>query len=128
MEFKSTYHSFNPFRAEFQHQYHQYGANSEIKRFRSSKGRIICLVQLVLSPVTIPLKIARKILRLAAAIFIMLGDLINFTSSRYFTNLRENGPNVLDRCGSLLFSPLNIVVGRVRLLLGLIHPEIAFSW
>lgn len=121
--FKYTYHSFNPFRAGFEH-----GAESRYERgqFSSGQGRVYCLKKLGLSLFTVPLKIIRKILRVAEAVFYLLGEIVH-PKENYLGCLGGAGIYVADRLASLAFSPLNIVVGRIRYVIGLIHPGVVFT-
>ena len=117
-----TYHSFNPFRADFEHAAYR----REYSSFTSIQGRIFCLIKLALSPIAIPAIIAKKTFRLAAAIFSMLAEFVHFGNG-YFNRLFNSIIHVIDRLASLIFSPLNITVARIRHLLGLVHPGIVFA-
>ncbi len=79
-----------------------------------------------LSVISIPCKIARKVFNLAASIFTLLAEVVHFKDD-YFNNLKNHTLKVIDRALTLLCSPLNIVISRVRYLLGLIHPACVFT-
>lgn len=119
-----TTHSFNPFRSDFEHKLNV--KEKDYGNIRSVKGRLICLVKFTLSPVTILFKIAKKIFRLVAAVFTMLAELLHFVPG-YGPRLLKCFLEVIDRSASFICSPLNILVARIRYLLGIIHPEIVFS-
>lgn len=131
--FKHTHHSFNPFTKEFGHSVVKHESEKDLTKFKSCDGRNICFLKLALSPFSIPLKIARKILRLVTAIFQFLAEVVHVRGYNkagekgYFGRLGESSLKVIDRLATLVVCPLNILVARIRYLLGLIHPGIAFS-
>ncbi|QLH37054.1 MAG: hypothetical protein HWD61_13695 [Parachlamydiaceae bacterium] len=128
--FPSTYHTLNPFTREFGHAIVEHESGKDITKFKSCDGRSICLLKLILSPVSIPMKLARKIFRLVTAVFQLLAEVfhvkVNDNLQGYFSRLGYSSIRVLDRIGSLVLSPINITVSRIRYILGLIHPGLAF--
>lgn len=124
MEFKevfpNTYKSFNPFRADFEYDTRGY------KNIKSCDGRLFSLKKLAFSPVSIPLKIAKKVFSLVAVIFLSLAELVHIQDD-YFTKMKACAIEIIDRLCSLIFTPLNILVARIRYLLGLIHPCVVFT-
>lgn len=116
-----TYHSFNPFRADFDHD-----VPGDHKRLKSVEGRLYCLFYIAISPVNIPLKIARKVFLFANALFMLLAQSTKLQKN-YFFHLKNNAICTADRFLSLIFSPINIVAGRVRYVVGLLNPEWAFK-
>ena len=58
--FPKTYHSFNPFREDFEHKKYAERGADDYKSFKSCSGRLVCLIKLAYSPLTIPLKIAKR--------------------------------------------------------------------
>lgn len=122
--FPNTVRSFNPFREDFRH-----GSDCpwEYKQGPSCKGRIHCLLMLAVSPASILLKIARKVFRLCQAIFELLAALTRVGKDGFLSRLGNRAIHVVDCMASLICSPLNILVGRMRFLLGLIHPGVVFT-
>lgn len=123
--FACTIRSFNPFTNEFCRSIKEHEKPKDLRSFKSLDGRSICFLKLALSPFSIPLKIAKKIFLLVAAIFYFLAEVVHIKEG-YFNRVGGRFVHVLDRAGSLVFSPLNIVVARIRFLLGLIHPAVVF--
>lgn len=146
MGLDKLYSSLKVFRKDFMdNSFNKFENQNELGQFNSIKGRRYIFYKLLVSTGNIPLKIAKKILRVASAIFNLMSELIhvgpgyfkrlhNTTPVSYYLTqdqekiLRKQQPivHLIDESLSLLGSPLFLVVGRVRLVLGLIHPGIVF--
>ncbi|MBS4171293.1 Uncharacterized protein NEOC95_002037 [Neochlamydia sp. AcF95] len=137
-EFPSSYQVLKPFRADF-------GQNvPTIYKQASWKGRVYCFIQLISSPATVAFKVGRKVGAVASLVASVAGlsfYLITKCLGRIWkrkpieqqavsneaSNIKKLALYALDLSIAVALSPIGILASRVRYLIGIIYPPLAFS-
>ncbi|MBS4171294.1 Uncharacterized protein NEOC95_002038 [Neochlamydia sp. AcF95] len=137
-EFPSSYQVLKPFRADF-------GQNvPTIYKQANWKGRVYCFIQLISSPATVAFKVGRKA-GMAACSAAGVAIHVLFISTKCLGRIWKRKPigrqdllngailikksalRALDLSIAAALSPIGILASRVRYLIGIIYPPLAFS-
>ncbi|KIC75543.1 hypothetical protein DB42_AA00310 [Neochlamydia sp. EPS4] len=137
-DFLLSYQALKPFREDF-------GQNvPRVYKQANWKGRVYCFIQLISSPITALFKVGRKV-GAVASLVATVASLSLYLITKCLGKLWKRKPikrqdvlneaaNIkkltlyaLDLSLALVLSPIGILASRVRYLIGIIYPPLAFS-
>lgn len=123
--FPATYESLKVFRSDFE----TCTMKSQLHYFTSRRGRLKSAGRFVSFPVTLTAQVIHRIGLLASAIIEFLAYLISLLEFKNENTrmVKLGGLKLIDRFFLVSFSPLTLIVERVRYLFGIIHPRIVYS-